>query len=548
MAYSYQDILAKIRQAFPSPVVDKASSDHFARNVSQAIYEADALKGEGLVLGKYAPLDYEKAQKAAFADTGIGMEEVNRILASYCEGSIIPGHPRTQRNVISPPTMSSLIGSLVASMHNPNLCWDEHSHRLALAEVEVAAMAARLIGYDASSSGGVFTFGGTATNIYALKVGLEKAIPNAIYDGVNEEAVVIGSEASHYCRYTAAGWLGLGYRNVITVPTDTRDSIRTDLLRERLRDSLQLGIKVAGIVATMGTTDTFGIDNLPEIVAIRDELCAEFDLPYRIHVHADAVIGWAWAVFNDYDFNANPLEFHPRTLHMLATAQRDVSNLHLADSVGIDFHKSGFTPYISSMVLFKNREDLKMLLRPQEQMPYLYQFGGYRPGVYTIESSRPGGGILAALANIKLFGKQGFQVIIGHLVEMTRLTREHLEERGGVVILNHDNVGPVTIFRVYPDSSLDARQMQEIESKDIANRQKLLSNNDYNRRLYHYLRDEALVGNGVMLSFTDCYRLTDYGEPVLGLKSFIMSPFLEEDTVKVVVDKIFAARKTLAAK
>ena len=53
-------------------------------------------------------------------------------------------------------------------------------------------------------------------------------------------------------------------------------------------------------------------------------------------------------------------------------------------------------------------------------MPYLYQFGSHRPGMFTIETSRSGTGILAALANMKLFGKQGLQVIIGHIVKMTR--------------------------------------------------------------------------------------------------------------------------------
>ena len=35
----------------------------------------------------------------------------------------------------------------------------------------------------------------------------------------------------------------------------------------------------------------------------------------------------------------------------------------------------------------------------------------YPPGMYTVETSRAGSGILAALANMNLFGKQGLQVI-----------------------------------------------------------------------------------------------------------------------------------------
>ena len=38
-------------------------------------------------------------------------------------------------------------------------------------------MTAELIGYDPAQAGGVFTFGGTGTMLYGVKIGLEKACP-----------------------------------------------------------------------------------------------------------------------------------------------------------------------------------------------------------------------------------------------------------------------------------------------------------------------------------------------------------------------------------
>ncbi len=72
-------------------------------------------------------------------------------------------------------------------------------------------------------------------------------------------------------------------------------------------------------------------------------------------------------------------------------------------------------------------------------MPYLYQFGEQRPGMYTLETSRSGGGVLAALANLKLFGKEGLRVIIGHIVEMAQFLREHLESHECMTVVNRDN-------------------------------------------------------------------------------------------------------------
>ena len=224
-----------------------------------------------------------------------------------------------------------------------------------------------------------------------------------------------------------------------------------DRLAQEVRKALKNGKKIAAIIATLGTTDAFGLDDLESIVALRDSLVEEFRLDYRPHVHADAVIGWAWSVFNDYPFEENPLGFRPRTVRALAGACRRIRHLSLADSVGIDFHKTGFAPYISSLVLVKDQADLDLVKRPPEQMPYLYHFGEHRPGMYTLETSRAGTGVLAALANLRLFGEQGLRVILGHIVEMTQFLREHLEGRAGTTVLNRDNFGTVTLFRAYPE-------------------------------------------------------------------------------------------------
>ena len=98
-------------------------------------------------------------------------------------------------------------------------------------------------------------------------------------------------------------------------------------------------------------------------------------------------------------------------------------------------------------------------------MPYIFQSGTRHPGRYTLETSRPGGGPLAALANLRLMGIEGFQALLGHLVSTAETLREHLEAHASTTVLNHDNFGPVTLFRVYPDGvdtfSMPEREMHE---------------------------------------------------------------------------------------
>jgi glutamate/tyrosine decarboxylase-like PLP-dependent enzyme len=403
-----------------------------------------------------------------------------------------------------------------------------------------------MIGYDPEQSGGVFTFGGTGTTLYGVKLGLEKACPGTIQNGIPEDAVVFVSDTGHYCASNIVGWIGIGTNNLITIPTTFDNEMDLDRLEQEARNALRSGKKIAAIIATLGTTDAFGLDNLMRIVALRERLVDEFELDYRPHIHADAVIGWAWSVFNTYDFEENPLGFRRGTIRALAGACRRIEHLHLADSVGIDFHKTGFVPYISSLVLVKYRSDLDLIKRHPEQMPYLYHFGDYRPGMYTLETSRAGTGVLAALANLRLFGKEGLQVILGHIVEMTQRLREQLGGQAGTTVVNPHNFGTVTLFRAYPDG-VDTFEIKDLEFKEATYRDSLLAHNDYNRKIFQYVHSEAMAGRGIVISTTECYRQTTYGEPIVALKSFILSPFVNETDVETVVAKVLEAREAIEA-
>jgi len=540
----YHDQLNELREAFPRPVSDRQHDAYFVFSILRALDLVDSMKSEVPLLGTLQELDYASAEQSRISADVSNVEDVSRELVDTLHGLPIWGHPHTQINVVPPSTIPSIIGALLPAIYNPNLVSDDTSHAMVQAEAKVTAMIADLIGYDAAQATGVFTFGGTGTTMYGVKIGIDKAMPDAMENGIGGDGVLITSKQGHYCRLNVAGWLGLGENHVITVPTSLRNDMRIDELETAARQAINDGKRIVAIIATMGTTDALGIDDLAAIVDVRDRLVAEFDLDYRPHVHADAVIGWAWSVFNDYEFEDNPLGFRPRTVRALAGAARRISNLHMADSLGIDFHKTGFAPYVSSLFLVKDRADMQCLVRGREDMPYLFQTGERHPGIFTLETSRGGGGVLAALANLRLFGKTGLRVLLGHLVEMAELLREHFEGHKSTTVLNSDNLGTVTLFRVYPDG-VDTWTIKDRERSDPAAREQLLAHNEYNRRLFQHLHNEGLQGKSVRISMTDCYRQTDYGEPIVALKSYMLSPFIEEQHVELLVDSVLAARDAI---
>lgn len=542
----YLAVLDQLRAAFPRPVSDPMHDSYFAFSFLRALDQVDALKSVRPLLGEPGHVETASAQHSRIEENPQTPEEVTRQMVEYLKGMMILGHPQTQMNVGPSPTIPSIIGGLLPSIYNPNLVSDEASRRVATAEVEAIAITADLMGYDSDTAAGVFTFGGTGTLLYAAKVGLEKACPGTRKKGHHAPAVILCSDKAHYACATIANWMGLGEDNVVRVATGDDNEIRLEEFERKLKSVVAKGQRVACIVATTGTTDAFGLDDVEAMCRIRDEVVDEFRLDYQPHLHADAVIGWAWSVFRDYDFDQNELGFRRRTVRALAGTNHRMRHLVVADSIGVDYHKTGFAPYVSSAVVFKDRSDLGLVARDAGSMPYLFQSGDYHPGKFTLETSRSGTGPMAALANLRLFGKKGLQSLLGHLVSMAEELKERLEGHASTTVLNGGNFGPVTLFRVYPDG-VDTFSMPQSERTDPSYREQLLSHNEYNRRVFELINAEALQGRAALLSMTECYRETEYGEPIVALKSYIMSPFSEPQHCGVVLESIARARASLAA-
>lgn len=537
----YQQCLEQLRKAFPQPVSDPVHDGYVVFSILRALDQVDALKSQTPILGTPHEPDYERARAQQVTADGRTLEAVIPELVSYLQGMFIWGHPQSQINVVPTPSIASVIGVLLPLLYNPNLCSDESGRRFAEAEVRAIAMTAQLVGYDPQRAGGLFTFGGTGTLLYGVKVGLEKACPGAGRQGLKDDVVLLSSEQSHYSCLTVASWLGIGQDHVVRVPSDTNNAVRLEALEAAARQALDAGRKIAAIVATMGTTDAFGIDDLRAIDALRRRLAEQYKLPYLPHLHADAVIGWAWSVFNDYDFLHNPLGFRGRTVRALAAVQHDVQHLPLADSIGVDFHKTGYTPYTSSLVMFRDAGDFELIARGRDTMPYLYQSGQHHPGMYSLETTRSAAGPMAALANLLLLGKEGFRTLLGHAVEMAEVLRELIESHPNLTVLNGDNYGPVTLFRAYPDG-VDTFHVKQREKTDANYRQQVREHNEYNRRIFERVHAEALAGQGVVISLTNCYRHNDFGDPIVALKSYVLSPFADANRMQAIVSHVVAAR------
>ncbi|MFC2159008.1 pyridoxal phosphate-dependent decarboxylase family protein, partial [Acidobacteriota bacterium] len=482
-----------------------------------------------------------------FPQKGESLHDVTEGLVRFFNGMLDWGHPKMGMNVIPPSTLPSIAANLMAAVFSPNLIEGEYSVNVATAEIEVTGMCADLAGFDPEKAGGIFTFGGLGTWLYALKIGITKALgKDSRFKGIREDAQIICSEVSHFSKLNSSDWLGVGMNNVRRVGINEDNSMNLEHLREILEDSHRQGKPIGMICGTTGTTDAFGVDDIKGIVEIRDEFVKNHHLEYTPHVHADSVIGWAWLVYKDYDFETNPMELSDGLKEDIKDVSDKFQNLHMADSMGIDFHKTGYTPYISSLFLLKDSEDFDLIHRPPEDEAYLFHFGTYNPGEYSLESSRSAAGALAAWANLKLFGIEGFQAILARLVEAERILRKKIESSPDMLVVNPDDHGFVTLYRIYPPGTephdMYARELNGTEDEKLRQHNTYLY--DVSSEINRLQREE----NGPFLSYTSNHKLNKNSQPIAALKVYPMSPFVTEEAIDMIMDGINKAKRNVDEK
>ena len=176
-----------------------------------------------------------------------------------------------------------------------------------------------------------------------------------------------------------------------------------------MKEHLDKNDKVACIILNGGTTNEIIIDPIKEVVDLRDRLVKEYNLSYVPHVHVDSVIGWAWLLFKYYDFEKNEFGMNDRELDKICSMQRKISEIKYADSFGADFHKTGFCPYISSIIMAKDFNDVMGLGNKTDKGVENMKFGEYSPFEYTLELTRSSIGPVSAYAAFEALGVKGFQ-------------------------------------------------------------------------------------------------------------------------------------------
>lgn len=477
------------------------------------------------------------------------------IVRDFISGAPLWRSPNLQHNVGAAVNIvaSAMYGlSLDVNIYNIN---SELAGNALAAERAVAEILADLANIDKEKSHGIFTFGGTATNLYAMKIAISKVFPRAVFDGIPKNIKFLITEDAHFSHGVSANWLGIGTKNLIIIPANEDRRSNLEEAENKAKEIFEKGDILAGMIINGGTTYDNAIDDVASFVNLRNKLVKKYSLKYKPHIHFDTVIGWAWLMFKDYNFKLNPFNFSKDTLKKIKLQYQRISKVNLADSWGVDFHKGvGGCPIPCSVIMMNNKQDFLLLSKKRDPLTVTHQlaeeFSFDSPSDYTLETSRPGGAAIAALAALHTLGEKGYQLYLGKLIELVSLFRRLIQGIPDIIVINPHSLGYVTMIAIIPPelnqnfkNLIDEKKFLYLKNKATAetitkinNYMKAFFKWDNETRMNRYLE--------TIYSYSSSYIKTACGEKISALKFYPVSPHLNESYIKKAV-KILKAQKII---
>lgn len=463
-------------------------------------------------------IQIKKKEPGLIGENPMNVKKIFLSLQYYFNNCLNWRSTRTQFNITPPPLYPSITSQIMVDFFNPTLINSVGGGNMLKLEEDITKFISSLSGWDNNLSKGIFTFGGTGTNLYGMKIGINKSNPEFALKGI-KNAIFIDNDQTHSCHRTACDWLGVGIKNDVILKT-YNGAIKISEFEQKLEKAIKNNKKVGCIILNGGESYDYFVDPIYEIYKIRNKICKKYNLDYKPHIHVDSVSGWVFLFFNDYNFQKNPLNISRNALLKIKKINLRIKELKYADSFGVDFHKTGFTQYISSLFMLKNKGDLKYLMEGSKRgiTPQSFGMSEYSPGQYTLETSRSAIGPVSAYVTLSSLGKKGYQYLVGNFMNLAEDLREKIYNDPLFIPCNNDSLGWCTLFLINP-------YPHKINFKDILqekDRSKIEFLNNYQKNFYNFL-NEKKNRNKWIFSLSSRYKIRSF-------KLYPMSPLIDIKT------------------
>lgn len=344
-------------------------------------------------------------------------------------------HPRYAAQMVKDPSFPTILGYLAFMLSNPN----NHAYEggPVTTEMEMEAVELMLKFTGLNEGWGHLCSGGSLANMEALWAARD----------FYSEGKVCFSEVSHYSWKRICKILGI--KNYKEMPVDQFFRMDINSLEEELKKN-----KVMFVMANLGSTGAGSVDNLEELLLLREK--------YNFHLHVDAAYGgFVKSVILNDDYTLMP--FNSERMHLSAYTYKQLSLLGEADSITIDPHKHGLISYGAGAVLYKNEELRSVLLNTA---PYTYHKQD-KPniGMFSLEGSRPGAMAAACYLTYKVMPPVSSSIgsLISQSLAASKKLHDMIEQSPTLANLNYPDLDINCFYRQSPEKNVAKLNEQTLE-------------------------------------------------------------------------------------
>ena len=348
-------------------------------------------------------------------------------------------HPRYVGHQIAGPLPAAVWTEPVTAALNQSVAVFEMSPVGTVLEHQVISWLCALAGFT-SKGGGTLTSGGTEATFTGLLAARAAALPDAWTNGVGADPpVLLCGEHAHYAVTRAGAQLGIGMRNVLSVPS-RNFRLDPDALGARVAELEREGRGVMAVVATAGSTATGSFDDLDAIGSICDE--------HGVWLHLDGA--------------------HGASALLSATHRERLSGIERVRSLAWDPHKMMLLPSQAGTLLVRDARDLDAAF--SQRAPYLFSEAhgerSWDQGPRSFMCSRRAD-VLKLWVALQRYGANALGELYDYFCALARFMFEEIAERSDFAAL-HEPECNILCFRYVgsgrlSDDLLDAlnRELRE---------------------------------------------------------------------------------------
>jgi len=231
---------------------------------------AESRDPETPVTNYLSPEELSQKANLDLSRKGRGHEGMLEEVRNYLSYAVRTAHPAYLNQLFGGFGFPGFVGELITALTNTSM----YTYEVApLATLMEKAMIDKMISFTGWNEGeGIFTSGGSQSNLYAMLLARNSAFPRVKKEGISAlpKLCVLVSERSHFSLLKAANTIGIGHDGVLKVKVDKRGRMRGAEVEKSLMEAKEQGMVPFMVCSTAGTTETGSFDAIEEIAEVAE--------------------------------------------------------------------------------------------------------------------------------------------------------------------------------------------------------------------------------------------------------------------------------------